>query len=368
VQTDDDKTGTIMGQGDFIGIVSAMSKRSQIETAEALTDVVLLSVNHSQFEGLIQHNSPVAIKILQQFSRRVRSLNNALTMLTIKHENTGNDTSILFHVGEYYNKARMYNNAFYIFKRYTECYPKAEFAAQAASYLTALEKFNEPCYETSNNFLRAYKKDGIIFAEGEIGSALYVIQKGAVKITQILNGREVILAVLKHGDIFGEMAILESKPRSATAIAQEDDTVLMEILKGNFEQIAKIYPAIIKRLTYILSERVWFSYKQLSNAKIADSLGRAYDYLAIVLEKNNVNSNAAEAFTFDFGPNELVKMAVIKSEDSPLIISQLLSGGNITVNNGKFFANDVRDIFKMSGYHRRILAREQYQTRAKVSH
>jgi CRP-like cAMP-binding protein len=366
VRTSEDETGTVMGQGDFIGIVSAMSKRSQIETAKALTDVVLLSVNSSQFEGLIRYNSPVAMKMLQQFSRRVRSLNNTLTRLTTKSENTEKDTSILFHVGEYYNNLRMYSNAFYIFKRYTECYPEAEFTPRAKAYLTELEKFNKPCYETSNNFLRTYGKDGVVFAEGEIGSAFYVIQKGTVKITQILNGREIILAVLRHGDIFGEMAIIESKPRSATAIAQENDTVLMEILKGNFEQIAKNQPAIIKRLTFMLSERVWFSYKQLSNAKIADPLGRAYDYLAIVLEKNNIERRSAESFSFDFGPNELLKMAVIKSEDSNNVISQLLSDGNIAVSNGKLFANDVSDIFKLSAYHRKKIDKPPYQNKAKT--
>ena len=92
---------------------------------------------------------------------------------------------------------------------------------QASGFLETLKAFNEAPFEAgSDDFLRTYNKNKIIFADGELGESLYIIQKGTVKITKILNGNEIILAILKHGDIFGEMALLENKPRSASAIAQ----------------------------------------------------------------------------------------------------------------------------------------------------
>ena len=51
------------------------------------------------------------------------------------------------------------------------------------------------------------------------GYLFYIIQKGQVKITKVVNDNEVMLAVLNPGDIFGEMAILENKPGSASAVA-----------------------------------------------------------------------------------------------------------------------------------------------------
>ncbi|MDR2097560.1 MAG: cyclic nucleotide-binding domain-containing protein, partial [Spirochaetaceae bacterium] len=208
---------SVVGPGDFIGIVPAMAQRSQIESAQALTDVTLLAVHYTQFEGLIQNNAPVAMKIIQQFSRRIRYLNNALTGITSGAPGKEPDTAALFRTGEYYLNSKMERKAYYVFRRYIECYPDGVFARQAADKLKALEAFNEPDIKTGNDaFLCTYNKNKIIFADGEQGKSLYIIQSGTVKITKILDGNEIILAILKHGDIFGEMALLENKPRSAS--------------------------------------------------------------------------------------------------------------------------------------------------------
>ena len=76
----------------------------------------------------------------------------------------------------------------------------------------------EPTAET----VRFYPKGTMVFSECQSGQDMFIIQDGQVKITKIVNGTEVILAVLKKGDFFGEMALLENKPRSASIIAFED--------------------------------------------------------------------------------------------------------------------------------------------------
>jgi CRP-like cAMP-binding protein len=271
-------SGSVLGPGDFIGIVAALAQRSQIESAQALTDVTLLAVNYSEFEKLIQTNTPVAMKIIQQFSRRIRYLNDALTGISSHNAvNTDAGTSALFKTGEYYLNSKMKPQAYYVFKRYIECYPDGEFAQQAADRIKSLEAYNETDSKTENDvFLHTYAKDKIIFAEYEIGDSLYIIQEGTVKITKIMEGNEIILAILKRGEIFGEMALLENKPRSASAIAQEDKTVLMEVSRRNFEFMSKTQPSIIQKLTRMLSERIWFGYRQLVNASIKDPLARIY--------------------------------------------------------------------------------------------
>ena len=358
-----DDAESIIGPGDFIGIVPAMAQRSQIESAQAITDVAVLAVHSTQFEGLIQNNTHIAMKIIQQFSRRIRYLNNALTGIASNSADAGTDTDVLFKAGEYYLNSKMKPQAYYIFKRYIECYPDGEFARQAASYLKTLEAFNEaPIEAGSDDFLRTYNKGEIIFADGELGESLYIIQKGTVKITKILNGNEIILTILKQGDIFGEMALLENKPRSASAIVQEDGTVLMEVVKRNFELMAKTKPAIINRLTQMLSERIWFSYKQLANALIKDPLGRIYDYMTIILEKNNVNPSP-NSFIFDFGPDELLKMAAVPAERQKAVIKQLLDNKVIKLDRGKLFVNYVDEIFKLGNYYKKMNQREVAQGR-----
>jgi CRP-like cAMP-binding protein len=74
----------ILSPGDFFGVISSMSSNSHIETAQALTDVTLIAVHQKQYTSLIQKTPPVAIKIITQFSKRLRYLNETLARLTLK--------------------------------------------------------------------------------------------------------------------------------------------------------------------------------------------------------------------------------------------------------------------------------------------
>ncbi|MDR2803919.1 MAG: cyclic nucleotide-binding domain-containing protein [Treponema sp.] len=359
----------VVGPGDFIGVVSSMSQRSQIETAQAVTDVTLLAVQRSQFEGLIQFNTPVAIKIIQQFARRMRFLNNALSAFSSptktktgskNKDDTYEDMSgSLFLTGEYYHKLNMLQQARYIYSRYTECYPLGEYAKQAEERAKTLIASKADSYEVgADKFIRFYRKNALVFAEGEFGQELYVLQKGAIKIIKVFKGKEVILAILKPGEIFGEMAILDDKPRSASAVVMEG-TVLMVLLKQNFESMAKQNPQIIARVTRMLSERIWFSDKQLTNAMIKNPLGRVYNYLEITLEKENVEQSKGNSHVFNFGTNELMKMAFIPPNDHKYITNQLLDNSRVVgLYEGKIFAKNVDEVFKLGGYYRKMQERE----------
>lgn len=65
-----------------------------------------------------------------------------------------------------------------------------------------------------------YYPKGLIFREGDAGDAMYVIRSGSVKVTKNMYGIMVKIAELGPGDYFGEMALLEGVPRSASAIAE----------------------------------------------------------------------------------------------------------------------------------------------------
>jgi CRP-like cAMP-binding protein len=341
--------------GDFFGVVSAMSYHSQIETAQALTDVTLLAVTRNQFEGLIQYNSPIAMKIIQQFSRRMRYLNNELTL---NPENFEDDTSVLYQIADHYRKQTKNALAVYAYKRYVQCYPDGKHVPQAAACIKTLSQFDKPNFKTgATPFIKIYAKDSPIFAEGESGEELYIIQTGSVKITKIVNENEVILAILKSGDIFGEMSLLESKPRSATAIAYENAT-LMTVLRKNFELMSTMQPQIISKLTQLLANRIWFSYKQLENAAIKDPVGRCYDCMLIQLEKARYQIQEGVAYAFDFGPNDLIKMAGIPENETKKVIFGVLNNKKISVGgDGKLFVSDVLELLKLSEYYKKMQQR-----------
>jgi len=75
---------------------------------------------------------------------------------------------------------------------------------------------------------REVVKDAHIVRQSEPGDSMFVIARGRVKVVLFGdNGREVILTILKAGEFFGEMALLDDMPRSANVVAQEDSTVLV---------------------------------------------------------------------------------------------------------------------------------------------
>jgi CRP/FNR family transcriptional regulator, cyclic AMP receptor protein len=73
-----------------------------------------------------------------------------------------------------------------------------------------------------------HAKDTVMFFEGDPGNSCYVITRGEVRISKLIpNIGEEALAILKPGDYFGEMALIDNFPRSAHAIANTDIEVLV---------------------------------------------------------------------------------------------------------------------------------------------
>jgi len=353
VEVVEEEGGNILGPGDFFGVVSTMSSHSHIETAQALTDVTLISVQKDQYGQLIQNNTPVAMKIILQFSKRMRYLDEALTRLTLKNT-AENDPSHLFKVAEYYAKQSQYNQAYYAYHQYIKYCPTGQNVQLARERMVKIGPYAKAVYldRRADEFNRTYPKDAMIFSEGQPGEELYIIQRGSVKIVKIVDNNEVLLAVLKQGDIFGEMALLESKPRSASAIAYEDCTVLA-VNRENFERMVGSQPQIITRLTQLLAERIWFIYKQLANTLISDPLGRMYDALLIQLEKNRVTLGSS-AYTFDFGPKELINMVGLPPADGNLVLRKLLENSKIRVMDNKVTVSDVSEVVKQTEYYRKM--------------
>ncbi len=100
-----------------------------------------------------------------------------------------------------------------------------------------------------------YKKGDIIFKEGELGNEMYIIQSGKVRIYKDIEGYDQTLSTIEKGDFFGEMAILEGLPRTATAEAEED-CVLIKINSANFVSMIKANTEIAIRIMRKLSSRL----------------------------------------------------------------------------------------------------------------
>jgi CRP-like cAMP-binding protein len=356
-----------LGPGDFFGVISTMSSHSHIETAQAQADVVLIPVKKNQYVGLIQRNTQVAKKIILQFSRRLRALNETLARLTLK--NTADDgPSHLYDVAEYYLGQKQYKEATYAYGQYVKHCPNGEKAAAASEKFSKLSTRIELAEFTPNDINRTYCKDTMLFAEGEPGDELFIIQKGSIKITKIVDNKEVLLAMLKPGDILGEMALLEGKPRAASALAYEDCEV-MAINKANFELMINSQPHIIDRITILLSDRIWLIYKQLANAMIENPIGKMYDALLIQLEKNRVPLGSKEQYIFTFGLPELINMVGLSEKNGNMAFKQMLENKVLGIAGTKIRTTSTEEIFKQAEYFRKMdkISKAQQEKRLQMS-
>ncbi|MCB1199186.1 MAG: Crp/Fnr family transcriptional regulator [Leptospiraceae bacterium] len=83
-------------------------------------------------------------------------------------------------------------------------------------------------------FGRTFIEGQTIFLEGETGNEMYIIHEGAVTITKKARNAEQVLAVLRDGEFFGEMALFTDQKRSATAIVAKK-SVILEIDRNSFD-------------------------------------------------------------------------------------------------------------------------------------
>ena len=98
------------------------------------------------------------------------------------------------------------------------------------------------------------RKNQTIFKEGDIGDAFYLIVSGSVRISTLVPGvGEEALTILKEGEYFGEMALIDDAPRSASAIANED-TIILSIKKEDFRKLLAQQTDIAYKLLWIFTK------------------------------------------------------------------------------------------------------------------
>ena len=338
-----------LGPGDFVGVIPCMSGHSQIENVVALTDVTCISVRKDQYSELIEKNTSVALKIIRTFAHRVRSMNEQLTQLALNSISIDSPEHI-FDVAEYYDRVRRTDIAAYAYNSYLRECPQGIKAFEVASRLNMLRSsvVAQP-FTAHSELVRSYKKDTMIFSESQSGSDMFIIQDGVVSISKVVDGNEVTLAMLKRGDMFGEMALLENKPRSASAIAHEDCR-LMVVNRQNFDQMVGTQPQLISRLTTMLSERLWSMYRHLDNACLRDYQHKMIDMLALQLEKNRKYSGPYQS---DISVMDLATMCVIPQHHLYTVTSEFQSNGRIKIVNGKIYVPDCLEVLKQSAFCRK---------------
>lgn len=352
----------VLGPGDFFGVVSAMSNQKRIETVVAVTDSVFIEVPSDRFGLLIQKNAPVAMKIIRSFSMLLRSFDNTIARLSFRNA-VEEDPSHLFDLGEFWYNEQRYNHAAYAYQRYLQWKPNGDKVSQSKMRLQAMNKPLKAPPVADSSINRQYKPGELIFCENEPGYELYILQSGRVKITKMVDGQEVMLAVLQPGDIFGEMAILDNKPRTATAIMAEESSMLA-INKANFEGMVKAQPQLATKLITLLSERIWTAYRQLANLMISEPQGRLFDTLLTLAEKHHARIASRSSYNFDIGGKDLLTMVGFDPDKDENMLLDMLKSRWLKLDGGKLICLDLEELEKQVSFYRKKSAMERKREQA----
>lgn len=127
---------------------------------------------------------------------------------------------------------------------------------------------------------RRFRRGEVIFHQGDPGDALFIVASGAIKITLPSDsGEEAILTTLRAGDVFGELALLDGAPRSATATALEASETLI-LPREQFRELLATEPAIRDALLASLAGELRRLTNHVEELHFLDITGRLASRLA----------------------------------------------------------------------------------------
>ena len=134
-------------------------------------------------------------------------------------------------------------------------------------------------YILNSMTIKTYHASEVIFYEGDVPDGLYVVNRGRVKISLMdESSREITLSILREGSFFGEMALFDDSPRSATVQTMEE-TEFFILTKSYFLKLIEQSPIIAKNILKEMSTRLREADHQIRNLALFDVAGRLANIL-----------------------------------------------------------------------------------------
>jgi CRP/FNR family transcriptional regulator, cyclic AMP receptor protein len=147
-------------------------------------------------------------------------------------------------------------------------------------------------------FGRVVTAGTVLFREGEPGREMFVIQSGAVRMTRTIRGEEKLIADLPAGEFFGEMSIINDKPRTATATVLEDAQLLV-LDPRTFEAMIKANTEIAVRMIKKLAGRLDAANAQIEILLLGDANSRVVHALLQAAHKQPASNELGTTVSTD---------------------------------------------------------------------
>jgi CRP/FNR family transcriptional regulator, cyclic AMP receptor protein len=180
-----------------------------------------------------------------------------------------------------------------------------------------------------------------LFREGDSGDCLYVITDGKIKLGRAAtDGRENILAILGPGEMFGELSLFDPKPRTATAVAVVDST-LMSLGHEALDQLLTGRPAVAESMLAALAQRLRRTNESLAELVFSDVPGRVAKALLDLSTRFGVQADDGLHVTHDLTQEELAQLVGASRETVNKALADFASRGWIRLEARAVVINDV---------------------------
>ncbi|MCL2190396.1 MAG: cyclic nucleotide-binding domain-containing protein [Treponema sp.] len=366
-----EETSDVVEPGEFFGLKPVLGRFPREENALAKKAAVVLAFSLSEFELLLLSNDRIVMKMIKVFSGQLRRVHAHISSIT-KTQYVKPDYG-LFEIGERYMKQGRHSQARYIFRRYLELYPGEENSEEAGDNLRTLGKSpgsdgpgNRPAgmappgesvigdgvLQMDADFLakfsRGFRPGEIIFSEFEPGNTFFLILSGDVKVVKNTGQYEKTLDVLRQPEIFGEMAILDKSPRTASAIAVNEVT-LLEFTGENFEVLMRSHSQVSVKLLKVLAKRIHNAKRRAMILTLSDSHTKIADVFLMLDETMNASHDKTGDYSREFkiGVEDVAHWAGLNLVETKAVLDYYVTQRRISVYQNRMVVKNINDFSRL---------------------
>ena len=351
--------------GEFFGVKSALGRFPREETATALTDCVTIALTIQEFEQIFSSNKQIIMKMLRVFSNQLRLIHKK-TEAILNNVPEDQQTGMIAVAKSFYNDEE-YLSCCDICVKFLSLYPNTSKKDEVAKLYAdaklrntkikektkstdtseedeeasgALKQFALPAFK---RFAKQYKPGNVIISEFEPGNSFYLIQSGRVQLVKCVNGAKKNLDIMKPGEFFGEMAILDNSPRSATCVAI-GNVECLEFNKENFELLIMGNPQIAIILLKLFCKRIYDQRRRLRTLAIKDVQARIADVFLMFDEMNpSANTNDRQR-KFNVSAGDVAHWAGLTPEATRDEINKFVEKRKIEVYDNYIIVDNIADM------------------------
>jgi CRP-like cAMP-binding protein len=188
---------------------------------------------------------------------------------------------------------------------------------------------------------RHFRRNEVIFHQGDPGDALHVITSGSVKIVlPSPEGEEAIIATLRAGDFFGELSLLDGEPRSATAVAVES-TETLSLPRNVFRELLDAHPELRDALFAALTQLLRRLTHHVEELHFLDLAGRLAARLAQLARRAAPRSEGPVELDWPYTQSDLAAMIGGTRQSVNRLLADLMADGLVRLEHERLVVTDV---------------------------